>query len=143
MSTAKGVRRSRWRVSVKLMKSDWSTGHRVKAANSRQKGAARIQAAAPAPSRRRRRGAGPTSAGARVVVSVMSHSCAGGLRLLLDRLQLGGRVRAGLGDLLHGVVERGDHLLPSGERRGRLGGLELLAEDRELLVALQRLVLPG
>ena len=54
--TANGVFRSRDRVSVKLMKSDWITGHTVKVRNSRQNGSARAQAARP--SRRPDREAG-------------------------------------------------------------------------------------
>ena len=50
-STEKGVRRSLALVSVKLMKSDWSTGQTVKTRNSSRNGSARIHAARP--SRRR------------------------------------------------------------------------------------------
>src|SRR3954469_19729737 len=56
--TENGFRRSRALVSVKLMKSDCSTGHAVKARKSRQKGIARIQAARPS-----RRRAEPTRPG--------------------------------------------------------------------------------
>src|SRR5580765_3041192 len=139
MLTANGLRRSRDLVSVKLMKSDWTTGHAVKVRKSRQKGSARTQAALP--SRRALRpllrgaprGDRPCSpvapAGAALVVTVMaSLPRPDGLCLLLHRLQGCGGISALLGDLLHLGVEVGDDLLPRGEARRRLGRLQLLAE---------------
>src|SRR6478735_987701 len=118
MLTAKGFRRSRALVSVKLMKSDWTTGHAVKARKSRQNGTARIQAARPsrrrAESVRRREGAAPVWADWAVIGS---HSRADGVGLLLRGLERLGRVLTRLGDLLHLGVEGLHGLLPG--RAGR------------------------
>src|SRR5690349_18629932 len=152
MSTAKGLRMSVRRMSVKLIPRLASTGPRLNTTNSATNGRASIHAATaccrrvgstwregvPRPGARE----DPDTGGA-LVEALMSQTGAdlGGLALHLRDGVLDGRVA--LGRLLHLAVDDGGDLLPRRHGRRGDGVVELLAEDAQLRVLGELAGVPG
>src|SRR3954447_23806809 len=138
MSTLNGCSRSVPRRSVRLIRSDITTGPAVNTTNSRANGSAKlhpvsVRASRVDPTRRAGPAAGP-GAGTVVVPCAVSGGADNSAtradrgRLRLDRLR---RVGAGLGalrDLLQLGVDARRDLLPGRDRRRRLGLAQLVAE---------------